>query len=425
MLIYSTLIACSPSFSAHADEVSDLKNQMQTMETQHQDELRKLQARLELLETQEKTRLSAASASQSGGTSLEKRLTTLEEAAKKVPAFERFAKINWYADFRLRYEAILNRDNAANEHRDRGQFRLGATYPVSDELEFGARLSTGGSSGDSAFVTLGDRFNKDDFQLDRYYFRYRPVKQASIWGGKFENPFWVTQATWDNDLQPEGAAAMYTFKNVAGIDEISTRGGFFTASEIDADNDSTMWGSQIVATDRVAKDWTAETGFADYLWHKISPLTVTTNATNTDGSYASDFKELDWISRVTYEGWKWPISGLFEYGRNLGASDKIGNNLYWAEASVGKLKKPLDWELKYEFAYIQQDAVLADFAGNNTTPETNTVRHGFYANMRVIKNTDLGLTYIAYERLEPTRTSSTADENTWSGRLRIDLTTKF
>lgn len=404
-----------------ADELADLKSQMAAMEERHQREIAQMQARLAALETQRQT---VAGASQAAPQGLGERVDKLEETAKKIPAFERFAKINWSGDFRLRYDGTFNDDATIPRHRGRARLRLGAKYPVAEQLEFGARLATGGATGDSPYSTLGDRFNKDDFQLDQYYLLYRPVEGSKLLGGKFENPFWVTQATWDIDLQPEGAGGGYTIKGLAGIDEITATSAYFVVSESSGDHDAYLFGNQITLKEKLGEDWTIKTGLANYNYHKLSPLTVNTNATDSSGNYLSGFKILDSVSQVTYEGWRWPVSVLFDYGHNFAAAEGIGDDLYWVETRLGKLKKPLDWELKYEFAYVQQDATVADFAYNTLTPETNVTGHQMYATLRVMKDTDVGLNYLLRQRDKVGTTAST-DENQWIGRVQLEVTTKF
>ena len=418
------MLGCMPLFAwADTDALADLKAQMAAMEQRHQEELTQLQARLTTLEA---SRANAGKEISQAPAGLTERLATLETKVSKIPTLDRFANITWYGDFRLRfYDGTYNLDSATNRHRARARLRLGLTYPAADNVEFGARLSTGGSTGDSPYVTLGDRFNKDDFQLDRYYLRYHPVPALDLVAGKFENPFWVTQATWDVDLQPEGAAATYTFKNLGPmIDEASVRAGFFTVSELEFDNDATMIGGQVVATKKFAKNWSLQSGLANYDYRKVSPASTVSNATDAQGSFLSDFKEIDSISELTYSGWKWPMAVLWEYGHNFGVADGVGDNLYSVEARMGKIKQVWDWELKYNFAHIEQDAALADFVGNESSPETNTTYHGLYATMRVLKNTDLGMSYLLFRRDKIGTTSST-DENTLNHRLRLDITVKF
>lgn len=179
---------------ADTDPIADLKAQMEAIEQRHQQELSQLQARLTTLEANRNSVSKDASQAPAG---MGDRVAALEEKISKVPGLEKFANITWYGDFRLRaYDGIYNLDNAVARHRTRGRLRLGLTYPAAEHLEFGARLSTGGSTGDSPYATFGNRFNKDDFQLDRYDLRYTPREPLALVAGKFENPFWVTQATW-------------------------------------------------------------------------------------------------------------------------------------------------------------------------------------------------------------------------------------
>lgn len=403
-----------------ADEVAELKQHLEALQQQ----VNTQNAELVTLR-QQVTQLGAGEPAGAKATSksMTDRVAALETKSK---ALETFSKVNWYGDFRLRFwEGTVNQDNVANQHRARIRFRFGATYPVTDQLEFGTRLSTGGTDGDTANTTLGDLFAKDNFDLDRYYLRYKPLEGLDLVGGKFENPFWVTQATWDVDLQPEGFAGGYTFDEVAGLlDSVTIRSGFYTVSELSADNDALMLPSQVVLTKKVGKDWKIETSLAGYIWHKVSPIPVVTNATDARGDYLSDFKVLDTITKLTYEGWQQPVSVLLDYDHNFGATEGVGDNSYWVEMLVGKIKKPWDWQLKYEFASIQQDATLAFAAGNISTPETNMFRHRWVAGVRVVKNTDLEMEYLTFRR-NKTGTTSTTDGGNWLSRVRLQVVTKF
>ena len=91
---------------------------------------------------------------------------------------------------------------------------------------------------------------------------------------------------------------------------------------------------------------------------------------------------------------------------------------------MGKIKKPWDWQLKYEFAHIQQDATLAFAAGNISTPETNMFRHRWVAGLRVVKNTDLEMEYLVFRR-DRAGSTSTTDEDNWLSRIRLQVVTKF
>lgn len=352
------------------------------------------------------------------------RVAALEQQTK---ALEEFAKIDWSGDFRIRFlDTTFNQqDTTGTRNRARARFRLGATYPITEQLEFGARLATGGTDGDTANVTLGDLLTKESVDLDRYYFRYQPRKGVELIGGKFENPFWVTQATWDVDLQPEGIAAGYTVKELGGVlDSATFRSGFYTLSEIAGDGDAFLLANQAVLATQLAQDLKLETSLANYATHKPLVLPTVSNAVNRDSTFMSDFKVLDTVTKLTYDGWAKPVSLLFDYGHNLGAASDIGDDYYWIEASVGKIKKPWDWQVRYEFIYIQQDATIAALAGNATTPETNMTRNSLKGSVRLLKNTDLGLNYYVFRQNEPGSTATT-DEDSWLTRFQMELVTKF
>ena len=124
------------------------------------------------------------------------------------------------------------------ENRARLRLRLGAEKKIVKDLTFGFRIatSTGGSYGNyfnnpgtgygtffdsdprSENVTFGDFFSYKSIFLDRAYLAYQPrwAPALGVTIGKFGNPFLSKRIAtdfmvWDNDIQPEGAAARYRF----------------------------------------------------------------------------------------------------------------------------------------------------------------------------------------------------------------------
>lgn len=173
---------------------------------------------------------------------------------------------------------------------------------------------------------------------------------------------------------------------------------------------------------QIGSAWKLRLSAAYYTFHRISPIPIRNNATRADGGFASEFRDLDIIIAITYEGWKWPASLLFDYAHNFGAAPGIGDDLYWVEASLGRIDQVGSWQFKYEATRIQQDAVLADFNQDDTFPETRTIRHGLYGTVRVFDRGDLNLTYYLFRANgSPTLT----DEPRWTSRVRLNLTTQL
>jgi Putative porin len=100
--------------------------------------------------------------------------------------------------------------NASQDRaRTRLRFRLGVAAQVADWVSVNARLASGNDlSPVSTNQTLGvpGGFSKYAISLDRANIKFTPVEWASISLGRFENPFWVGETIFDNDLNFDGVA---------------------------------------------------------------------------------------------------------------------------------------------------------------------------------------------------------------------------
>ncbi|HVP77593.1 MAG TPA: putative porin [Thermodesulfobacteriota bacterium] len=141
-------------------------------------------------------------------------------------------RINIYGDVRLRYQGdFFDKDNVVgllkpsnptqilNTTEDRNRFllraRLGVTAQITDEVEAGIRIATGYTNIPvSQNVTLGDYENNKNIVLDLGYLRWKPWPNVSLWGGRFQNPFYhpYSELVWDVDLYFDGVALNYTQK---------------------------------------------------------------------------------------------------------------------------------------------------------------------------------------------------------------------
>jgi hypothetical protein len=148
----------------------------------------------------------------------------------------------------------------AIERRDRARVRLriGAEKQITEGLDVGFRFVTSqgqtfgtqngapvanfstNTVGDprSSNVTLGDFFSPKTTYFDRMFLRWTPwfAKSLTLTGGKIPNPFvsgnFPDYLVWDNDIQPEGAAATYHFDFSPEYFWSDTRAGWFSIAEV-------------------------------------------------------------------------------------------------------------------------------------------------------------------------------------------------
>jgi TolA-binding protein len=171
----------------------------------------------------------AAAGGAAQGAKLEDRVARVEEQSKKTgdAVAKQLGSLTFSGDLRFRYEsfygqqnALANSDNPAalgnplsTRQRLRMRARFGVRGKVSDEFEWGLRLTTGSYPDvTSSNQTLTDFFTRKPFALDQAYITYKPkaIPGFQVQAGKFDTPWTRTELTWDNDISTEGLNESYT-----------------------------------------------------------------------------------------------------------------------------------------------------------------------------------------------------------------------
>ena len=112
--------------------------------------------------------------------------------------------------------SIQNRDPERAADRQRIRARVGFVSQVNADVEAGVRIASGNSNdARSTNQDLDNYFVKKDLWLDRAYVNWHPsaVPGLKLIGGKMAQP-WISeeQLIWDDDVNPEGVAALYSHK---------------------------------------------------------------------------------------------------------------------------------------------------------------------------------------------------------------------
>ena len=136
-------------------------------------------------------------------------------AAEPASAFDR---LDFDAAGRMRYEGTFDQPNGEDRHRGRMRLRIGAHYPLTDEVRAHARLSTLSDGGDANnphwdFGDGDDGFRGGDLVLDRFYLDWAARDSLSLRAGKFAHaysrPPSADEFLWDGDVQPAGLALVW------------------------------------------------------------------------------------------------------------------------------------------------------------------------------------------------------------------------
>lgn len=154
--------------------------------------------------------LQHADSKATGKTGEDARLRHLEERV------EAMGRVHLNGDFRFREEAFAGglSDRSRVLNRLRYRLRLNATTQWNQDFSGGFAFATGDINDPiSTNQTATEFYTRKPFNLDRAWLNYNPhqFNNLVLMFGKFAYPFYRTELTWDNDLNPEGLAQTLTF----------------------------------------------------------------------------------------------------------------------------------------------------------------------------------------------------------------------
>ncbi|MHC4542478.1 MAG: putative porin, partial [Planctomycetota bacterium] len=225
LVIVAALAFLWPASTASADELSELKQQVEAQDKT----LSQLQQRIAGLEAE-------------GG-----------EGAGLPDSIKWIERIKMSGDFRYRHEHLDEQesngrwDDGVDRHRIRARLMLEAI--INDDWDVAFRIASGSDKSPiSTNQDLEDAFSKKDVWLDLAYFTWHPAAKEglNVFGGKMKNAFYragKNQLLWDSDLNPEGIAAQYV-KPLSDVDQILLNGGGFWVDENSGGVDTSLWGAQ-------------------------------------------------------------------------------------------------------------------------------------------------------------------------------------
>jgi len=166
-------------------------------------------------------------------------------SAGKLNLGSTLTELRLSGDIRMRMESRtgeLPSGDTDERDRFRYRFRTSLTGKLVDDWSFGVRLETGSSSR-SSNVTMGDDsvansapFHKasDGVYVGQIYLTYAPSPLFSITAGRMPNPLNSTLMVWDADINPEGLAEQFKYRD--GNNEYSAVLGQFLYSAANTQN---------------------------------------------------------------------------------------------------------------------------------------------------------------------------------------------
>lgn len=362
------------------------------------------------------------------------------EHEKKEKSWTDYVKLN--GDFRYRFE-ILKPEEVDLRYRHRIRARLGVVGTVTDGLDVGIQVATGSNDPVSTNQTLGDAFSKKPVNLDLAYLQWRPTfaPGLALTAGKMHNPFYTvgkSELLWDPDLTPEGIALGY--QNAFGIAEPFIQTAGFYVEERKEERDSWILAAQVGMKLSFLDGKLYVLGGVEYVdYTNIRGNTVYADPEDafgnsselvvpeTDPAYDPDAEQ----TRYYLHDYN-TLDGFLELGGKIGPlpwmvfGDIAGNlavdddDLGWlVGAQLGKCKNPLDFDIRYIYREVQNDAVVGAFTDSDFIDGGTGGRgHEWNLGFQIAKGVKLAATYF-YNFL------GTEEEAPYFHRVQIDFKLKF
>ena len=318
--------------------------------------------------------------------SVDVRSTVSEVAATTTTAVsENWSdRIGLDGDFRYRYERI-DAEGSDTRRRNRIRARVNLKADLSEDLEVGFGIATGGDDPVSTNQTLGGGGSSKDLSLNLAYADWEAMDGLHLIFGKYKNPLYragKNPLMWDGDWTPEGFALTWEhdwyFVNAIGT---------FLESDSRRGNDSFTWAAQFGATGEFA---------GARLTGGLAYYSIQTQGNSTTFGNPSDPGDYFGNTAVQADGQPCGSTEFFDYVNNGDASQ---NDTGWMLGTrLGQAKDRGQFRFSYYYAEKEADALLglltdSDFAGGGT----DNSGHFFQVDYGVSKNWTIGAQYFINE----------------------------
>lgn len=372
VLIFMTMTASAQSDSTK-DEIAQLKTQLKIL-TQQVNDLEARLSQAENLQINEPTPES----------------TQPDNSPKDT---SKQSRIRFSGDFRGRYDYADKRQQPVRQ-RSRIRMRLAAEADINEDISVLFRLATGGDNPTSTNQTLDGSFSNKDIRLDRAYVNYNLTENDFLTGGKMKNPFYRIGGTgvlFDGDLNPEGLAVNHKSK------QWQAALGVFYLDERKNDDEVMLYGGQMSRLGSFENSqYQFGLGYYDYdNLQGSEPLyngETLGNRFDADNRLQNDFNIVE-----VFSGWQtdWhnrPLKLFATYLKNTAADDL--NSAYLGGFSYGSAKIINQWQVGYQYWYVEADAVYALFNDSDFADGfTDSRGHLWALSYGLMDNITIGISY--------------------------------
>jgi len=355
-------------------------------------------------------------------TKLDENLTSLS------PEKNMLKRVHFKGDLRLRYESI-EREDKDNTYRNRYRLRLGAKVDLIEKLQLEVGMRSGfanPTSGNQTFHTdkalkeyffqslrfnvlgLSYKSNHATYKVGRQaYMMYRPIK---------------SQLVWDNDVSMNGLNYQYkdaTKSITLGINQPSLEEASVSENTVN------LFLAQYVHTSQLDTG-KLNIGAGLYYYDGLKGNTTlfgkSKGNTLVNGHYANDYHIVQGFGEVQLkEIFGQPLKFAASLAYNFGADNH--NFGYDVAMQIGKAKSIGEWQVKYSYTDLQEDAVFAAYSdSDNFGGGTGAKGHALRGKYKMAKNLYLAGNFF-FNTLYASK-SKTGVEAKYD-RVQLDVIVKF
>ncbi|HIQ47396.1 MAG TPA: hypothetical protein EYH57_07225 [Sulfurovum sp.] len=324
---------------------------------------------------------------------IEKKKENASYSALPVHEKEMLDRLHFKGDLRLRYESI-ERDDKDNKYRNRYRLRIGAVVDLTNELHFEVGMRSGfanPTSGNQTFFkdkAVSDyfwkslRFNilglayksgNSTYKVGRQpYMMYRPLK---------------SQLVWDNDVSMNGVN--YQYKDESRIITLGVNQPTLEEASV-AKDDVNLFVAQYVQKIKLdAAKLNLGAGLYYYDGFKGNTRLFGSRKGNSivivngEKLYANDYHLVEGFAELQFKDvFGMPLKVAAGVVYNMAASnDNFG---YDVAIKLGKAKNINDWQVKYSYTDLQEDATLGAYSdsdnfGGGTAAKGHAIRAKYKA----------------------------------------------
>ncbi len=346
-----------------------------------------------------------------------------ERVEERMAAVSWAERIRWKGDFRYRYENI-GVEGSQDRNRQRIRARAHLEAELSDNLQVGLGLASGGSDPVSSNQTLGGGGSTKDLRLDLAYFDWSGIKATHVLAGKFKNQLYrpgKNGLLWDDDWRPEGLTGRWdngTF--------FATAIGTWVESDSKTLNREFSFGIQGGFRRQFGERFGFKGGFGyyrfdtagsqsffgdndDFFGNSFDPETLT---------YLFDYHVIEAYAELSVNFGDFPTAVFVDFIQNQSVDE---NDMGYAIGlKLGSAKDKGDWEFAWIYQKLEADAALglltdSDFGGGGTNAR-GSIFKGTYAFSRYWNGK---ATYFSNKLGTP------SDQALDFNRLQLDLNFKY